>query len=122
MKIEQLFRLVEQAENRLKNNDAVFAAEKLYKAAEESIKILAIRNTLTKSGKSRWTTNELNDCAKQLALTYGDNLKKNWDIAFKTLHRDGFHENNLKPEDILDYISNVMEIIEIVKSNKKHSS
>ena len=117
MTVKQLNELVKKAENRLRNDDPVFAAEKLYKAAEESIKILAIKNEIAEEDETKWNTYKLNECAKALAAFYGKNLKDNWDIALHQLHMEGFHENNLKPEDILVCIHNITDLIEIVEDN-----
>lgn len=116
MTVQQLYELVEKAENRLKNDDPVFAAEKLYKAAEESIKILAIKKEIAEE-ETKWNAYKLNECAKALAAFYGENLENNWDIALHQLHMEGFHENNKKPEDIRDCIHNITDLIEIVENN-----
>ena len=84
--------------------DPVQASEKLYKAAEEAVKALAIELDLdqakiaTKEGT--WWTRLLNRAAEATAEKLGAEEFDLWWKAAYYLHVEGFHEARLNSEDV----------------------
>ncbi len=114
MKKGDLEKLVKEAEVLLKQDDSLQASEKLYKVAEECIKILAIKNKMAAPNKRKWNTQELNNFAKMLKLGYGEKVYINWKTALEGLHRDGFHENDLTTAEVYDKIHCVTELLDLI--------
>jgi len=86
------------------DKDPVQASEKLYKAAEEAVKIIAIALKLPEADEAvkrgRWTTGLLESAVISIMKRLGVNeLYHWWDSAYK-LHVDGFHEAKLRSDDI----------------------
>lgn len=115
MNKQQLAKLVGQAEQEISSNDPLQAAEKLYKVAEECIKLLAIQNRMASKDKKRWNTKELNEYAESLKSIYGNDLYLNWKIALEDLHREGFHEDNLDTAKVYDRISSVIYLLGLIE-------
>ena len=85
------------------DKDPVQASEKLYKAAEEAVKIIAIALKLPEADgavkRGRWTTGLLESAVISIMKRLGVNeLYHWWDSAYK-LHVDGFHEAKLRSDD-----------------------
>lgn len=83
----------------LADKDTVQASEKLYKAAEEVVKALAIHygfddilNRVNERG--RWTVTELEKAVLRISKHLGDWVRAVWDEA-NYLHVWGFHEAKL---------------------------
>jgi hypothetical protein len=88
----------------LVDKDPVQASEKLYKAAEEAVKIIAIALKLPEADEAarrgRWTTGLLEDAVMNIMrILKVDELYHWWDSAYK-LHVDGFHEARLRSYDV----------------------
>jgi hypothetical protein len=86
------------------DKDPVQASEKLYKAAEEAVKIIAIALKLPEADEAakrgRWTTGLLEDAVMNIMrILKVDELYHWWDSAYK-LHVDGFHEAKLRSDDV----------------------
>jgi hypothetical protein len=86
------------------DKDPVQASEKLYKAAEEAVKIIAIALKLPEANEAakrgRWTTGLLEDAVMNIMrILKVDELYHWWDSAYK-LHVDGFHEAKLRSDDV----------------------
>ncbi len=86
------------------DRDPVQASEKLYKAAEEVVKALAmhygfddILNRVNERG--RWTVTELEKAVEAISERLGDWIRAVWDEA-NYLHVWGFHEAKLDSEDV----------------------
>ena len=84
--------------------DPVQASEKLYKAAEEAVKALAIGLDLEQARiaekEGTWWTKLLNRAAEAVAEKLGiDELALWWKAAYY-LHVEGFHEARLDSEDV----------------------
>ncbi|MCG2891930.1 MAG: PaREP1 family protein [Vulcanisaeta sp.] len=86
------------------DKDPVQASEKLYKAAEEVVKALAmhygfddILNRVNERG--RWTVTELEKAVLRISKYLGDWFSTAWDRA-NYLHVWGFHEAKLDSEDV----------------------
>jgi len=86
------------------DKDPVQASEKLYKAAEEAVKTIAIALKLPEADEAakrgRWTTGLLEDAVMNIMrILKVDELYHWWDSAYK-LHVDGFHEAKLRSDDV----------------------
>jgi hypothetical protein len=86
------------------DKDPVQASEKLYKVAEEAVKIIAIALKLPEADEAvkrgRWTTGLLESAVKSIMRKLGvEELYHWWDSAHK-LHVDGFHEAKLRSDDV----------------------
>nr|MCG2886189.1 PaREP1 family protein [Vulcanisaeta sp.] len=84
--------------------DPVQASEKLYKAAEEVVKALAMHyrldDVLSRVDKrGRWTVTELEKAVLRISKHLGDWVRAVWDEA-NYLHVWGFHEAKLDSEDV----------------------
>jgi hypothetical protein len=120
---EEVLRRVEIAEKflvegrELIDKDPIQASEKLYKAAEEVVKTLAVVLNLPEARKaiesSGWWSKLLEKAVQGIAKTL--NVKEFilwWDSAYK-LHVDGFHEAKLSSEDVkerYEYIENMVNL------------
>jgi hypothetical protein len=122
---EEALRRVELAERflaegrELVNKDPVQASEKLYKAAEEAVKALAIALNLEEARKAvesgGWWSKLLEKAAQGIAKALG--VKEFilwWDAAYK-LHVDGFHEAKLSSEDVKDRYEYIEEMVNQAK-------
>ena len=122
---EEALRRVELAERflaegrELVNKDPVQASEKLYKAAEEAVKALAIALNLEEARKAvesgGWWSKPLEKAAQGIAKALG--VKEFilwWDAAYK-LHVDGFHEAKLSSEDVKDRYGYIEEMVNQAK-------
>jgi hypothetical protein len=121
---EEVLRCVEIAEKflvecrELIDKDPIQASEKLYEAAEEVVKTLAVVLNLPEARKaiesSGWWSKLLEKAVQGgIAKTLG--VKEFilwWDSAYK-LHVDGFHEAKLSSEDVkerYEYIENMVNL------------
>jgi len=122
---EEALRRVELAERflaegrELIDKDPVQAGEKLYKAAEEAVKALAIALNLEEARKAvesgGWWSKLLEKAARGIAKALG--VKEFilwWDAACK-LHVDGFHEAKLSSEDVKDRYGYIEEMVNQAK-------
>jgi len=108
------------AESRdLIDKDPVQASEKLYKAAEEAVKALAIALNLEEARKAvesgGWWSKLLEKAARGIAKALG--VKEFilwWDAAYK-LYVDGFHEAKLSSEDVKDRYGYIEEMVNQAK-------
>jgi len=101
------------------DKDPVQASEKLYKAAEETIKALAIgldfpeaRRAIESGG---WWSKLLEKATQSVAKALG--VKEFilwWDVAFK-LHVDGFHEAKLSSEDVKERYEYIEAMVNLAK-------
>jgi len=85
--------------------------EKLYKSAEEAVKVLSERfkREEYKEAKriGRWTTTLLFRAVERIAEAMGRDVEHYWNTAW-TLHVEGFHEARLE----ISYVSRRLEDIE----------
>jgi hypothetical protein len=89
---------------RLMERDPAQASEKLYKAAEESVKALAtyfdLREVLEDVEKSgRWSVGRLEKAVVKISERVGEQFRSWWDAAW-ALHVWGFHEAKFDHEDV----------------------
>jgi len=94
----------------------VQASEKLYKAAEESVKLLAlylgISDVLSQvKQRDRWTVTDLEKAVEAISKKLGDWFGEAWDRAW-ALHVWGFHEAKFDSEAVrvrLPYVERIVE-------------
>lgn len=97
------------------DKDTIQASEKLYKAAEECVKVLAsyfnLEDILRRvKEKGRWTVSELDDTVRLIASKLGKWFLDSWDHAW-TLHVWGFHEGKLSVGAIRDRLPDIERIV-----------
>jgi sulfatase maturation enzyme AslB (radical SAM superfamily) len=91
-------RYFEEGKN-LVDKDSAQASEKLYKAAEEIVKMLTMYFNLSDvlenvKKRGRWTVAELERAVEAISERFGEWFISVWDIAW-ALHVWGFHEAKL---------------------------
>lgn len=100
--------------------DSVQASEKLYKAAEETVKALAQRVNLSEwseaTQKGRWTTALLFNAVKALSERLNaPEVRHGWDAAW-FLHVEGFHEARLDIGQVQFRLPVVEQLLKIADS------
>jgi hypothetical protein len=100
----------------LVDRDPVQASEKLYKAAEEAVKALAIRLNLSEvlrrvEGRGRWSATDLEKAVLRSSERLGGWVRQSWDAAW-VLHVWGFHEARLDAEDVKARAPDVERLVE----------
>jgi len=99
----------------LVDKDPVQASEKLYKAAEEAVKALAIFYNLQDvlagvEEKGRWTVSYLEKAVEAISERLGGWFLQSWDRAW-ALHVWGFHEAKLDSKAVeirLPYVERIV--------------
>ena len=95
--------LLSESEVYIDRGDVVQASEKLYKAAEECIKLLAkhlgLREAEIAEEKGRWTVTLLERAVEALTDKLGADVRIGWDAA-NYLHVWGFHEAKIEIEGV----------------------
>jgi hypothetical protein len=113
----------------LVGRDPVQASEKLYKAAEEAVKALAIFYNLQDvlagvEEKGRWTVSYLEKAVEAISERLGGWFGEAWDRAW-ALHVWGFHEAKLDSKAVeirLPYVERmVLEAEKIIGGRIEHS-
>jgi transcription initiation factor TFIIB len=98
----------------LVDKDPIQASEKLYKAAEESIKALALHLNLKNQGKNtkrgKWSETELTNAIKHISERHGIQFLQAWADA-QTLHNMSFHKTNIDPKTIKPKLQNIENMI-----------
>jgi hypothetical protein len=112
--VELALRFLEEGKG-LVDKDPVQASEKLYKAAEETVKALAIHFNLISIIKSvdesgRWTVTDLERAALEISRKLGRWFRAAWDAA-NYLHVWGFHEAKINAEDIDDRLPDIERMV-----------
>ncbi|AEM39657.1 PaREP1 family protein [Pyrolobus fumarii 1A] len=108
-----------RAREELLEGDAVQASEKLYKAVEECIKVLACLRGLEECRKAQiegtWWTKLLARAASKLAKIEKNPLILDaWSLAYDA-HIHGFHEHSLDPEDIEQRLPRAEELVKYTR-------
>lgn len=95
--------LLSESEVYISKGDVVQASEKLYKAAEECIKLLAKHFKLSEAEvaeeRGRWTVTLLERAVESLTSKLGVDVRIGWDAA-NYLHVWGFHEAKIEIEGV----------------------
>ena len=96
-RVEELKKRFREALELLEKGDAVQASEKLYKVAENAVKILSEMNRILEYEKAcqkgTWWTRLLDKAAKRLGNIYGEEVLDAWTTAYE-LHQKGFTKNS----------------------------
>jgi hypothetical protein len=112
----EIERYLEEGRSYIESEDVVQASEKLYKAAEETIKSLAqsYADGIWKEvkEKGRWTSPLLFKAVRQIAEKLGGELRNYWDTAW-TLHVEGFHEARLDIDDVKERVENIEKLVKL---------
>ena len=111
--------MLERAREELDRGDPVQASEKLYKAVEECIKVLACLEALEECRRAReeggWWSRLLARAARRLSRRLSEKLiLEAWSQAFD-LHVHGFHEHSLGVEDVRETLPVVERLVEYTK-------
>jgi hypothetical protein len=104
----------------------VQASEKLYKAAEESVKLLAlylgISDVLSQvKQRDKWTVTDLEKAVETISKKLGDWFGEAWDRAW-ALHVWGFHEAKFDSEAVkirLPYVERIVEEAKRIVSSEE---
>jgi len=103
----------------LADKDPIQASEKLYKAAEEALKAMALVLGLDEARKAveqgRWSSTLLFDTIDSIAIKLGVNELPLWWRAAWFLHVEGFHEAKLSVERIKKDSKYVNAIVDLAK-------
>ncbi|MCD6456275.1 MAG: PaREP1 family protein [Methanophagales archaeon] len=115
--LELALRMFEDAKGCIEKEDAVQASEKLYKASEEALKVLAerfaLREYVEAERKGRWSVALLFRAVRKLS-EINPAIINFWDHAW-TLHVEGFHEARLTIEDVKEREKFIEELVKIAK-------
>jgi len=100
----EIARFIDESREYIAKGDAIQASEKLYKAVEECIKVLAERYELPEYEEAkrdgRWRTHLLGRAARRLARDLmRDEIRDAWANAFE-IHVWGFHEGKYGVEEV----------------------
>jgi hypothetical protein len=118
-RIEIIKNLYAEAEEYLAKGDAVQSSEKLYKAAEECIKLLSERFNLPEvkeaEEKGRWTVTLLEKAVRKFSNKISIDVQIGWDAA-NYLHVFGFHEAKLEAENVKARLPLIKRLIELTLS------
>lgn len=111
--------MLRRAREELEGGDPVQASEKLYKAVEECIKILACLNGLEECDIARregaWWSKLLGRAARRLSLALGEPLiVEAWSHAYD-LHVHGFHEHAYTVEEVRESLPLVEKLVEYTR-------
>jgi hypothetical protein len=111
-------RYLEDAERYVERNDPVQASEKLYKAAEEALKILAKRFSLPEyreaEDRGRWTSTLLFSAVRKLSEKVNPQIANWWHAAW-FLHVEGFHEGRLSIEEVKFRVKFIEELVKFAE-------
>lgn len=99
----------------LADKDPVQASEKLYKAAEEAVKALAIRFNMEDilkivDERGRWTVTELEKAVSRISKELGEWFSAAWDRA-NYLHVWGFHGAKLDSNAVKGRVPDIERMI-----------
>ncbi len=111
--------MLKRAREELDRGDAVQASEKLYKAVEECIKVLACIENLEECKKAReegvWWTKLLSKAARKLSRALGNELiLEAWSQGYD-LHIHGFHEHSLELEEVRESLPSIEKLVSYVE-------
>lgn len=115
--------MLRRGREELKKGDPIQASEKLYKAVEECIKILACLEGLEECSQARreggWWTKLLSRAARRLARRLNKPLiLEAWSQGYD-LHVHGFHEHALTAEDVAETLPAVGELVTYTRNTLK---
>lgn len=115
--------MLRRGREELEKGDPVQASEKLYKAAEECIKILACVEGLEECRRAReergWWSKLLSKAARRLALRLGENLVLVAWLNAYDLHVHGFHEHCLGVDEVRESLPAIEELVSYTEERVK---
>ncbi len=99
----------------------VQASEKLYKAAEEAIKAMAVALGLDEARTAeaqggRWAATLLFDAVDSISSRLNNREIRLWWRAAWFLHVEGFHEARLRPRQVREDVEYVEDIVKLARS------
>ena len=102
------------------DKDPVQASEKLYKAAEEAVKAMAVALNLEEAKRAgevgRWTTQLLFDAVYNASDKLSKKEVKWWWGRAWFLHVEGFHEARLRPDQVKRDIPDIESLVNLAKN------
>jgi len=112
--VELALRYLEEG-RALVEKDPVQASERLYRAAEEAVKALALHFGLSEvlekvEKRGWWTATELDKAVSRIAAKLGRWFRAAWDEAW-ALHVWGFHEAKLDSESVREREPDIERIV-----------
>ena len=116
---------LEEGKNFIEKNP-VQASEKLYKAAEESVKLLTLHLDISEAlsqvkRRDGWTVTDLERAVEAISKKLGDWFGEAWDRAW-ALHVWGFHEAKFDSEAVrvrLPYVERIVEEAKRIVSSEE---
>ncbi len=119
-RLEIALYMLRRAREELEKGDPVQASEKLYKAVEECIKVLACMEGLEECQRAReeggWWTRLLSRAARRLASRLQTSIiREAWEEAYD-LHVHGFHEHALGVDEVRQGVPVVEKLVEYTRS------
>jgi hypothetical protein len=103
----------------LTDKDPIQASEKLYKAAEEAVKAMALALSLDEAKKAveqdRWSSTLLFDAIDAVAIKLDVSELPLWWRAAWVLHVEGFHEARLSGERVKKDSRYIEAIVDLAK-------
>ncbi len=129
--IDGIYEMMKKARQLLLEGDYIQACEKFYKAAEETIKILAelyapetmkrVKERIMKK-ENPWDIRLLYEATKEIAKNigepHGEIIRRGWRSALD-LHRDCFHEFLMTDQHIKDSVDDVETLFNEAKKIMK---
>jgi len=110
-------RFLNEGEGLLNEGKLVQACEKIYKAAEDAVKILVKKHApdiyRDAESRGRWTISLLDKGVQSLERELGEDMGRGWDAAW-VLHVEGFHEERMNEKSVkwrLKYVKRLVELI-----------
>ncbi len=117
-KVKELWEKIKEALDYIRKGDPVQASEKLYKVAEDAIKILAQTNRLPEWEKAQkednWWTKLLDRAAERLRTIYGEEVGEAWTIAYR-FRMEGCHEESLTVDEIIRGVHKIVDLVKLVE-------
>lgn len=119
--VEEVKRFLKEGEALLEKGELVQACEKIYKAAEDAVKLLAkeyapeVYDEAEHNG--RWFASLLRKAVRSLETRLGEDVSHGWAEAW-ILHVEGFHEKRLGKEDITWGLKHVKKLIKLINNLK----
>ena len=113
-----------EANEYLKQGDPVQSSEKLYKCAEEAVKLLAEKLNLPEyqiaHQNGKWNASLLFKAAGKLTDKIEKEFYHWWGEAWN-LHVEGFHERRMDLDEVKRRFKDIANIVKVVKNYAKSS-
>ncbi len=123
-KITQIENIMKEAKKYIEEQNPMQASEKLYKVAEECIKILAEKERIPEfekaQKKEQWQTYLLSKAAKTLSLKLKEEkINTAWNTAYD-IHVWGFHELKFDIKDVKISVKPIEWLLNFTKEYLKN--